>query len=183
MARVKVGGTETKLFAEPAVEDGTKAPPVAGNPDPEREAIQAEARAADREMEIKKLQNDAIEKMLARKESELRERNLDVLATDPRGSVNSTAKNGFVGFMHSSIADEDEPVTATRGEEMYGKPGTFSSYRIGPFTTSSKIRKGETRATAYVRLLDALRQVAAEERKKAHEEWSSHFLANIASKS
>lgn len=75
-----------------------------------------------------------------------------------------------------------EPVTATRGAELYGKPGTFSTYTIGPFTMRTSPRAGETRAQAMGRLLEEMREVAAIEREKMHAEFVHHFMTKVVGK-
>ncbi len=80
-----------------------------------------------------------------------------------------------VGF-----GDAGEEVTAVHGEELYGKQGTFSQYRVGPFTGRTKVRPGETHADAMRRLKGQLRAEADEERVAAHERFMAHWKKNIA---
>ena len=58
-----------------------------------------------------------------------------------------------------------EEVTATIGEELYGKPGSFSSYRVGPIGGRTRVLPGETRMMAYRRLREELAQMMNEERE------------------
>lgn len=66
-----------------------------------------------------------------------------------------------------------DEVTATHPEEMYGKPGTFSSYRVGPFVLKATVRPEETRLMVMDRLNAELREIANKEREKAR----ADFLA------
>lgn len=75
----------------------------------------------------------------------------------------------------SLLGDEGDEVHATKGEEMYGKPGQFSTYRVGPFSGSTKVRPGETRAQARRRLMDELHAFADEEREIAKKKFLAHF--------
>jgi hypothetical protein len=71
--------------------------------------------------------------------------------------------------------DEGDEIEVTHPEEMYGLKGTFSSYRVGPFTAKTRIRPGETRPQAIRRVLDELEKVAAEERPRARDAFLKHF--------
>lgn len=71
--------------------------------------------------------------------------------------------------------DEGEEVSATKGEEMYGKTGQFSSYRVGPFAGTTKVRPGETRMQARRRLMAELNEQADEERESAKRKFLAHL--------
>lgn len=71
--------------------------------------------------------------------------------------------------------DEGDEVSCTKGEEMYGKPGQFSTYRVGPFSGTTKVRAGETRAQARRRLMDELNAFADEERERAKKAFLAHY--------
>lgn len=75
----------------------------------------------------------------------------------------------------SQLGDEGEEVTCTKGEEMYGKPGQFSTYRVGPFSGTTRVRPGETRSAARRRLMDELNAFADEERERAKKAFLSHY--------
>jgi hypothetical protein len=190
MARVKLGAqTETAqpaLIEEPKKPEGTTAPA----PDPEREAIQAEAKEADDAVAraIAAKQNAALEATKARLMAQEAARPAGPPPDDERAKALGGIlgpKNGaaeLAALLASDDADIGEPVEAVHGEEMYGKQGTFSSYRVGPFTSSTKIRKGETRASATRRLLEELEEIAKIERVRAHAAWAAHFTTNFGSK-
>ncbi len=166
--------------------------------DPEREAIQAESK--DAEQAIRDKQNAALELAKAR---------LAASAAPPPSSpaaMSDALGAGFFGpgaviakdpipepprpvpsLSLPALPGVDDPevgqeVEGTRGEEMYGKPGTFSSYRVGPFTGRTRIRPGETRVLALCRLLKEFAEVAKVERDLRHDECISHF-AKVAAKS
>ncbi len=96
-----------------------------------------------------------------------------VNAPSDRGSrvVNVDA----LGFPGIQADDRDDLVEVTLGEEMYGKPGSFSSYRVGPFRAQGKVRPGETRVEAMKRLSGDLETVMALARDKARTEFCKHF--------
>jgi hypothetical protein len=71
-------------------------------------------------------------------------------------------------------ADADE-VTYTTGEEMYGRQGTFSSYRVGPITLRSRLRPGETHAAALSRLRAEAAAFMVTEREAKDLEFKTHF--------
>jgi hypothetical protein len=71
--------------------------------------------------------------------------------------------------------EENQEVTASWPEEMYGKTGTFCSYRVGPFTAKSRIRAGETRPMAFKRVMDELADVAKLERIRARDAFLEHL--------
>lgn len=75
----------------------------------------------------------------------------------------------------SGNPDAGDTVNITIGEEMYGKQGTFSSYRVGPVSGSTRIRESETRGEAIRRLRAelAVEFDAERELKKAE------FIANF----
>lgn len=79
------------------------------------------------------------------------------------------------GFGPTPNGDEGEEVSCTKGEEMYGKPGQFSTYRVGPFSGTTRVRAGETRAQARRRLMDELNAFADEERERAKKAFLSHY--------
>lgn len=81
---------------------------------------------------------------------------------------------------NASFGGEGEEVTWTHGEELYGKQGTFSQYRVGPFTGRTRVGPGETHAAALQRLKTQLRAEADEERAAAHERFMAHWKKNIA---
>jgi len=60
--------------------------------------------------------------------------------------------------------NEKETITVTWGEELY-TPRQFCSYRVGPFSASTTVRKGETRVHAGMRLMEELRAFADVERR------------------
>jgi hypothetical protein len=213
MARVKVATAEARtpdMFPEAPKPEGTAAPPVA-SPDSERKAIQSEGTPLEqdrkrletsaRELEIRKAQDEALEKTKARLMAAAADVRSVAAADDADDEKAKALGLGFFGPKDDALsrviarkdaekslteasggADEDEPVTATHGEEMYGKTGTFSSYRVGPFTSSTKVRRGESRGSAYARLLGELRDVAKVEREKAHADWAAHFTTHFVPK-
>lgn len=91
--------------------------------------------------------------------------NIDKIATTPAAVSNASTGDTF---------------TVTIGEEMYGKTGTFSSYRVGPFTAQGRVREGETLSGAMKRVLAELAAVAAAERLRADAEFKSHFKNTFA---
>jgi hypothetical protein len=82
---------------------------------------------------------------------------------------------GLNQIFAKSAESEGEEVDVTWPEEIYGKPGSFSSYRVGPFNSKSRVRAGETRPQAMRRVLDELAQVAAYARTEAKREFLGHF--------
>lgn len=68
-------------------------------------------------------------------------------------------------------------VTYTSGEEMYGKQGSFSSYRVGPVTIRDRCREGETIVQAIARLRADAAAIMAEERVSKDREFKAHFKA------
>lgn len=102
-----------------------------------------------RDERIARVQNDAVERTQARSAATV---------PAPRQSRSEdTAK----------ISDEDvgEAVSATWGEELY-TPQQFFTFRVGPFSRHTKIRKGETALMAKQRVEQELEQMAAAERTK-----------------
>ena len=75
----------------------------------------------------------------------------------------------------SQLGDEGDEVTCTKGEEMYGKPGQFSTYRVGPFTETTRVRPGETREQARKRLMDSLHAFFDAEREIAKKKFLAHY--------
>jgi hypothetical protein len=71
--------------------------------------------------------------------------------------------------------DEGETISYTKGEEMYGKTGFFSSYRVGPFTETTKVRPGETKAEARRRLAEEVNAFADEERERSKAKFMGHL--------
>jgi hypothetical protein len=71
--------------------------------------------------------------------------------------------------------DVGEEITATSGEEMYGKQGSFSSYRVGPLSLKTTVRPGETKLDAYRRLRADLAMMMAEERVAKRDEFVANF--------
>lgn len=74
-----------------------------------------------------------------------------------------------------SKKDEGDEVSYTKGEEMYGKPGQFSTYRVGPFTSSTRVRAGETRVEALRRLSLEMETFMTEERERAKKAFLAHY--------
>jgi hypothetical protein len=70
---------------------------------------------------------------------------------------------------------EGERITVTRGEEMFGKPGSFSTYRVGPFTVEGRVRPGENYQMATARLLAELNQVFDAAFDVARAKFLAHF--------
>lgn len=68
-----------------------------------------------------------------------------------------------------------DEISVTIGEELYGKPGSFSSYRVGPLGGTTRVQPGETRADAYRRLRADLAAMLVEEREARRAE----FLAGL----
>jgi hypothetical protein len=68
-----------------------------------------------------------------------------------------------------------EEVTVTKGEEMYGKSGQFSTYRVGPFSMTTKVLPDETRPQAMRRAMNELNAFADEERENVKQRFLSHF--------
>ncbi len=111
----------------------------------EPSASEEQSASGEREKEISRLQNDAVERTRARVEP-------------PGGSSSNVAPM-------ASPEDVGEPVSATWGEEFY-TPQQFFTFRIGPFSRQSKIRAGETAVTAKARLTAEMAQMAVDERKQ-----------------
>lgn len=75
------------------------------------------------------------------------------------------------------VAPESGVVTVTWGEEMY-QPRQWHSYRVGPFTISAPILKGETVSQAVMRLTQELAEVARHARVVKRQEYQK-ALADI----
>lgn len=69
----------------------------------------------------------------------------------------------------------EEEITYTAGEEMYGKQGTFSSYRVGPITLRTRLRPRESHGAAYARLRADATAMMASEREVKDAEFKAHF--------
>lgn len=221
MARRRVEATEEKpsaaertvpMFPEPGQASSAPPPPTSaplGTVTPEQ-----------REQEIKKVQDGAIERARARRDLEKRAESEETgavtskelqeyqkeLADERDAIVNEPPLDkgalgaGFFGgppprsgsevvkqaleersarftppSAPSQLGDEGEEVTCTKGEEMYGKPGQFSTYRVGPFSGTTRVRPGETRAQARRRLMDELNAFADEERETVKKKFLAHF--------
>lgn len=100
--------------------------------------------APDREAEIRKLQADAIERT----------------RTAAREGAQLIAK-----AFGPNPADEGETVSYTWGEELFS-PKQFFTCRVGPFTDTTKVRAGETRNDARLRLREEMSAFAEAERKR-----------------
>lgn len=164
--------------------------------DPEREAIQAEAREAEKSRAAipppapppdvaaalggaffgapspAPKQEDAVDRAIARQKKD---------DAKPMKAADLGLVPGVI-LDAGDLGQEGDEVVATHPEEMYGKQGTFSSYRVGPFVLKTKLRAGETRMAVMRKLLAELREIANEEREKAHAEFCSHFMNKIAGK-
>lgn len=75
----------------------------------------------------------------------------------------------------ATLGEEGLEVHYTKGEEMYGKPGQFSTYRVGPFSSSTTVRPGETRVDALRRLSKEMNEFFDEERERAKQAFLSHY--------
>lgn len=89
------------------------------------------------------------------------------------GSVTNIL-NGYVPPTPDS-GDQGDEVTYTKGEEMYGKPGQFSTYRVGPFSLTTRVRSGETRLDALRRLSKEMETFFVEERDRAKKAFLAHY--------
>ena len=85
-----------------------------------------------------------------------------------------TPRSPYAEAMQTLIEEGDE-ISVSGGEEQYGKPGTYSSYTVGPIATKDRVRKGETKADAIRRVLALLRQLYAEERARKHAEFAAQY--------
>lgn len=113
----------------------------------------------------------ARETLIARQQDEAiakaREKLKDDLAKEPFvASVRQVDPTSEVGGLE---------IDACWAEEMYGKQGSFSSYRVGPFRTKDRVRPGETRAAAFARVMAELEVVAKAERIRARDAFVAHF--------
>lgn len=61
-----------------------------------------------------------------------------------------------------------ETVSATWGEEQFS-PKQFHSFRVGPFSATTRLRQGETRQQALERLNAELREFAEAEKRRKYE--------------
>lgn len=73
------------------------------------------------------------------------------------------------------LAIDGEEVVYVAAEEMYGKTGTFSSYRVGPITLKTRVRAGETHFAAYERLRAEGAKAMEAERAAKDAEFKGHF--------
>lgn len=169
------------------------APTAPAEPDPEREAIQAEAREAEKPRaaipppppppptapptELASALGGSFFGTQTPKPA-------DAKPPTPAQIAKSAieAARADIILDAGELGQEGDEVVATHPEEMYGKQGTFSSYRVGPFVLKTKLRGGETRTAVMRKLLAELREIANEEREKAHAEFCSHFMNKIAGK-
>lgn len=197
------------MFQEPG--QATSAPP------PTAGAPLGTLTPAEREQEIKKIQDDAIARANARKDLEKSVQSdeeyqkelddeRDAIVNEPPLAMSGALGAGFFGSApshatseaiaekrnldnlpaHAStrftppsgpsqLGDEGDEVTCTKGEEMYGKPGQFSTYRVGPFTETTRVRPGETREQARKRLMDSLHAFFDAEREIAKKKFLAHY--------
>lgn len=202
------------MFREPG--QATSAPP------PPAGAPLGTLTPAQREQEIKKVQDDAIARAQARRDLEKRaesdetgavsakelaeyQKDLDderdAIVNEPPLAAAGALGAGFFGKTSSpleapekevmikdlpkpgftppsgpsQLGDEGDEVTCTKGEEMYGKPGQFSTYRVGPFTETTRVRPGETREQARKRLMDSLHAFFDAEREIAKKKFLAHY--------
>lgn len=82
---------------------------------------------------------------------------------------------------HFDEIDEGETVAVTWGEELYS-PQQFFTFRVGPFSSSTKVRRNESRAQAGERIMRQLEVLAADERvtkMKIFLETMGHLFAQI----
>ncbi len=63
----------------------------------------------------------------------------------------------------NDAGSEGETITVTWGEELYS-PQQFFTFRVGPFSSSTKVQRGESRAEAGARVMRQLEVLAADER-------------------
>ncbi len=152
---------------------------VAEKPGPEADADAFRRAAEDgaaslkrRVAEIAKRQSDALAEV--RRKANLRDAEAGELAVRSRSEKVSNVSDAAAA-RPSAASDVGEAVEATKPEEVYGLKGTFSSYRVGPFSSTSQVREGETRASALKRLLGELEEVAKAERVVARDAFLSHF--------
>lgn len=104
----------------------------------------------------------ALEKKHAAREQEILDQQNEALKVTREARERQDPRHALVASALES-QDEGEEIDATRGEDMYGKPGSFSSFRVGPFSGKTRVRPGETRVTAGQRLRAEFAQLAAEE--------------------
>jgi hypothetical protein len=151
------------------------------------------ASAADREAEIKKVQDDALARAKAAKEQEIdvereaiqAEGSLDpgsffgaeTKLPPPPPVVNIVNQGPTSAPTDAELASgqEGSEVHVTKGEEMYGKTGTFSSYRVGPFSLTAKVGPGQTRLGVFRQLRQELEVMADEAREEAKKKFLAHF--------
>lgn len=91
---------------------------------------------------------------------------------EPEAKVPDALTASRMAKPETSTGDE---VEVTWAEEMYGKQGTFSSYRVGPFRIKGRVMTGETRLAAMKRLMDDLAEIAKAERERARAAFCAHF--------
>jgi superfamily II DNA or RNA helicase len=75
-----------------------------------------------------------------------------------------------IGVATEHTSAEGEEVTATWGEELF-TPRQFNSFRVGPFTYTTKVRRGESVEQAYSRALTFVTHVAEQERARKHKSY------------
>jgi len=82
-----------------------------------------------------------------------------------------------VSFSIGAVASDDEgsEVTVTKAEEIYGRPNSFGSYRVGPFVLKAVCRQGESRLDLGRKLRAELETLAAEERVRARASYLAHL--------
>lgn len=143
-----------------------------------------------REAEIKAVQDEAIARSKAsetvawageqrlqnQKSDQTSEEFLDRVYPAPKAFDHRAVGAG--GGDEACPQDMGEPVRATYPEEVYGLKGTFSSYRVGPFSSETTVRPGEGRVDAFARLMRDLHEVAKAERVKARDAFLDHL--NVA---
>lgn len=72
-------------------------------------------------------------------------------------------------------SDVGEEVTVTYGEQVFS-PVQYNSFRVGPMTTTTRVRPGETRADAARRAFDELSAAVEVQRQKVQ----ADFLRSLA---
>lgn len=90
-------------------------------------------------------------------------------------SLHVEAAKVFEGALPSAKQERGQEFEASWPEEAYGKPGSFSSYRVGPFRAKGHVMPGETLPQAFERVMADLAVVAAKERIRARDAFLAHF--------
>ena len=154
---------------------------------------------AKREEAIKSVQNDALDRVIARRE----EAKKDVAAFS--AAIGADAAKAFEGarpgigpgFFGGESASPRSPkpdpppepsesrcsprdhagdeVTVELGEEMYGKPGAYSIYKTPAVSGKTRVRPGETRPEALARLAAELREFQDAQREISKARFLSHL--------